>query len=500
MQQKLIATAVAAALSAAAGSAFALAPGAFDPASIPQVYMSGATAQNGGINNVVRLICTDGTLDAYSTGKQVAYVCTVKAGSPLGAAYDNTAIAIHKESNGGSGNGVNPLINGTVLAFVDLSPIVSGFTGCTVDTVSSIAASGSLAAETVRNCPTSQTVNQIPQVGFSDVDPPILGMASSGPAGSLNLYSPNQLTFGVAVSLPLYRALQTAQGLANDDTAANAPSLSNAMVQRLFQASKVNTGATVGIAGDSNRIYPLRRGATSGTQKTAETYFFNLNIPKQQFTVNAFIAPSASYNSVVASDAACGTASAAPTAGVGVVFAGSANEEVVNCLNRHGAGGRYAVANLTTEFNAFANPASPAAAIDTNYATNFRYVKLNGYLPTIDNMVRGNYSYYSEQVITSLSTLAGTPMNVRDAFVAELGNATNVTTINGSFTKWTDLPAGRQGSGLLKPGIATACKGTFASLGTTPDSDPVNYLTKNPTSALVSNAIPTGVAVCPPRF
>lgn len=499
MQHKLVATAVASALAVAAGSAFALAPGAFTPASIPQVFMSGATAQNGGINNVVRLLCQDGTLDAYSTGKQTAYVCTVKAGSSLGIAYDNTAIAIHKESNGGSGNGIDPLTAGTTLAFVDLSPIVAGQTACTVDTLSSIPAAGALAAETVWNCPSTQTVARVPQIGFSDVDPPVLGKSNSGAAGTLSLFSPNQLTFGVAVSLPLYRALQTAQGLVQDDSAANAPSLSNAQVQRLFQSGKVNTGSIVGIAGDTNRIYPLRRGASSGTQKTAETYFFNLNIKAPQFSVNTFAPASASFNSVAASDTGCGTALAAPTS-ASTIFAGSSNEEVVNCLNRHGAGSRYAVANLTTEFNAFANPASPAAAIDTNYPTAFRFVKLNGYLPTVGNVVRGRYSYFSEQVITALSTVAGAPLDVLNAFVAELGNATNVVAINSSFTKWVDAPAGEQTSGLVKPGIATACKGTFASLATTPDADPVNFLTKNPSGALVVNAIPAGVAVCPPRF
>jgi hypothetical protein len=503
MKLKFIAAAVA---SLAAGSAFAIAPGSFDPLTIPQVYISGATAQNGGINNSIRLICQDGTLDAYATQKQVAYVCTVKTGSSLGVAYDGTAIAIHKESNGGSGNGINPLINGTTLAFVNLAPIVSGQTACTLDTISSVAASGSLAAENVWNCPTTQTVTQIPQVGFSDVDPAILGSNSSGVAGALSLYSPNQLTFGVAVSLPLYRALQTAQGLTADDAAANTPSLSNAQVQRLFQAAKVNTGDTLGITGDTKRIYPLRRGSTSGTQKTAETYFFNLNIQKGAFLVNTFINPTATYNSVAASlgyvagvsAGGCGDATLAPAAST--VFAGNANEEVVNCLNRHAAGNRYAVANITTEFNQFANPSSSSAAIDTNFPTGFRLVKLNGYLPTVENMVKGNYSYFSEQVITSLSTLAGTPAVVRDALNTELANPANLVVINNTFTKWTDLPVGSQTSGLVGPGRAASCKAKYSVTGTTPDSDPVSYLSKNSSGSTVVNAVPTGVAVCPPRF
>ena len=504
MKQKLVATAVAAALAAAAGSAFALAPGSFDPATIPQVYMSGATAQNGGINNVARLICQDGTLDAYSTVSQVAFVCTVRAGSTLGAAYDGTNIAIHKESSGGSGLGIDNLINGITLNFVNLSPIVAGQTACTLDTVSSVVAAGALAAENVWNCPTTQVTAQIPQIGFSDVDPAVFGKTTSGTAGTITVNSPNQLTFGVAVTVPLRNALQGAQGLTvGSDLAVDTPSLSNAEVQRMFQQTKAstNTGATFGLTGDTNRVYAIRRGATSGTQKTAEIYFFNANVVQSSFAINSFASPTTGYNSVVASDAGCGTATSAP-ASTGMVFAGSANEQNVNCLNRHAAGGRYAVANLTMEFNAFNNPASTSAAIDTTYPTGFRYVKLNGYLPTIENMVRGNYSYYSEQVITALNTIAGVPAAVLSGYVAELGNAANVTTINANFTRWTDLPVGYQTSGLLKPGAAVAanCRGKFAALGTTPDTDPVNYITKNASGISVQNAVPAGIATCPPRF
>jgi hypothetical protein len=504
MKQKLVATAVASALAVAAGSAFALTPGNFNPATIPQVYMSGATAQNGGIANVMRLMCVDGTLDAYTTTSQVAYVCTVKTGSTLGAAYDGTAIAVHKEYSGGSGLGIDNIINGITLNFVNLTPIIAGQTACTVDTVSSVGTQGALGAEQVWNCPATQVVAQTPQVGFSDVDPAVFGKTATGSAGTINIYSPNQLTFGVAVTVPLRNALQGAQGLTvGSDAAADTPSLSDAQVQRLFQASKANTGATLGIAGDANRIYPVRRGATSGTQKTAEVHFFNLNVVLPSFAINNFAQPTTGYNSVVASDLGCGTATAAP-ASVGMVFAGSANEQVVNCLNRHAAGSRYAVANVTMEFNAFNNPASTSASIDTTYPTGFRYVKLNGYLPTVENMVRGNYNYYSEQVITGLNTLSGAPLAVLNGMVAELGNATNVTAINSGFTRWTDLPAGRQTSGLVKPGSASLCPTgtawTFAAKGTTPDSDPISYLTKNSSGASAQNAVPFGVAVCPPRF
>jgi len=528
MKQKLLSAAVLATLAVAANSAFALAPGAFDPTTIPQVYMSGATAQNGGIDNVVRLLCADTTLDAYATAKQVVYVCNAAAGTTLTTAgfTAGNPIAIHKESNGGSGNGLAPVRDATTLGFVDLSPVVAGQTVCTVDTASSVVAqtvgTAVLAAKTVWNC-TNATVAHAPDIGFSDVDPAVFNTATAStvvPGNTLSVFSPNQLIFGVPVTIAFRNALQKAQGLTvGSDLIVDTPSLTNAQIAGIY-TGRLNTAAkidpkmlTTSGTPDTTPVYLLRRGTSSGTQKTAEVIFLNGNITNAANTTNGFKAPTAAYNSVTASTGyvagtsagGCGDATLAPA--TTTVFAGSANEEVVNCFNRHNLGGRYAAGILTTEFNQFASPASSSAAIDTLDATHpwgttgFRFVKVNGYLPTVGNVIRGNYEFFSEQVITTLGTgTTGTAAQVAPAIVAELGNATNVTTINNNFTKWTDAPAGEQTSGLVKPAASAACKGTFASLGTTPDSDPVNFVTKNPTGTKTANAIKPALAVCPPRF
>jgi hypothetical protein len=90
--------------------------------------------------------------------------------------------------------------------------------------------------------------------------------------------------------------------------------------------------------------------------------------------------------------------------------------------------------------------------------------------------------------------------SVLNAFTIELGNSDNLSIINPTFTKWTDLPAGTQTAGLVGAPRAAACPGTFASLGTTPDADPRNYVSKNPTGSKVSNAVKPAVAICPPRY
>jgi hypothetical protein len=534
MKQKLIVTAVAAVLSAAAGSAFALTPwngvgqrpaNTFNQTQTQtQVFISGSSDQNSVLDGVVRHLCVDGSLDAYSTvaqgttvsnqtGGQTVYSCNIKPGTALDTAATpaNSPIWIHKESLGGSVNGISPVANATPLQFVDISKIVAGQTQCTVVPSATVAAAGSLAAKKAWSCPTTMTVAAAPQIGLSDVDLPILLGTSNatGTAGTLNFLFPIQMTMGLAVTVPLRNALQGAQGMTVGSEAADQqPSLSEAYLRRLFQSSKVNTGTTLGIAGDAKRIYPLRRSATAGNQKFAETYLFNLNIVPARISVTAFYAPTTAFNGVLASAnyvagtvvrGACGDATLAPTPST--VFAGISTEQVVNCLNRHAAGGRYAVANLPMTFNAFANPASSSAAIDPAYPTGFRYLKLKGYLPTLENVVRGNYAYYAETVIASLLPLTDTTAagSVLNALNSELGASSTVAAIDGTFTRWTDLPAGRQNSGVIVPARNNACKATFTTMGTSPDTDPANFATRNPSGALVSNGVPP-IGVCPQRF
>lgn len=508
MKLKLASVAVTAALSAFAGSAVAALPGTVTAVPANQVRLSGATAQNGGIDNVVRIFCGSNTVDAYANTKQVAYVCNAAAGTALTTAGfpAGTSIAIHKESNGGSGNGIAPVRDGTTLAFVDLNAISATPSLCTLDTVSSVAAATvngvTLAAKNVWNCSTA-TTTAVPDIGFSDVDPPLFNQSSAG----LAIRSPNQLIFAAPVTIALRNALQNAQaasgripascnGTASDSVACT-PTFTEPEIAGIY-TGRLNTFGKLVNSADTTPIFVIRRGTSSGTQKTAEVIFLNANITNTANATNSFKAPTASANNVVASTANCGDATTAPPSSL--TFAGSSNEEVVNCFNRHQAGGRFAAGINTTEFNQFANPAGSSAAIDTTFPTGFRFLKINGALPTVANVIRGTYGYFSEQVITSKTTIAGTPLQVVNAINNELGNATNVIIVNSTFTSWPDAPAGERNSGLVKPGSSASCKATFASLGTTPDTDPTSNATKNPTTAKTVNAIKPALAVCPSRF
>jgi hypothetical protein len=528
MQRTILSVAIGSAFAVTAGSAFALASGSFDPATIPQVYISGATAQNGGIEAIVRRECQIGSLDTYSVGTlQRVYICNSNGG--FGTA--GSPIAIHKESSGGSSNGINPVkATAASLSFINLTAIATGCSaGTTVASVAPIAPDTlGLPEFTAHSCATSGLTSAvIPQIGFSDVDPALFAMDGSG----LNLYSPNQLIFGIGVTKSLRDALQTAQGLTvGSDDVAQQPSLDEGQVAAIFNGT-ITTPAGLGVANapaagtkpaDATTLFVVRRGTSSGSQATTDAYFLQNRITNTANTTNPFVAAQAtvaginygSTGGTTVADGNCGTNLTGPTFPVvlGVakipVFAGKSNDDVVNCMNRHASGNRYGVALLTSEYNQFASPVNSNVETNTNtnYPTGFRYIKLNGYMPTIANVIKQKYTYFSEQVVTSLSTLtSGIAATVRDTLVARLGDGNVVSSINNGFTVYTTAPAGEQLTGLLAPGRSTGCAAhvKFSAMpagSDTPDTDPVNYTTKNPSGTKVINAIHVPVAVCPPRY
>jgi hypothetical protein len=491
MKQKLITTAVAAALIAASGSASAVTPEQIrsaDPRLINEYYLTGSSTQDALI--LMGLLDPQGcspdysSLDVYIGHGDVVFTC-------YGRADVGVIDIIHKLTMD-SAAGIAAVRDQTPLQYIDF--FASDFTDCTMHYRGGYTSWSS--------CTYARTKAVAPGNALSDADPAFLGQGGSVINGTplYPLYS-LQKTYGVAVTVALRDALQQAQGLTvGSDFAADTPNLPVAAVAGVFNR-RLKTAADLGVAGDTTPIYPLRLGSNSATQKIAEAFFFSAGFVQANISATNFVSANVNYNGFSASDATCGTATAAPSASPAPtatpVYAGTIEEDVVNCLNRHNAGHRYAIGNLSMLFNAFANPASldPSGHIDGNYATGFRYVKLDGYLPTVENVIRGNYEFYAEG---GMILLNGPYDNyyVNRPWLFGYGTGHNAL-----FTQWTDLPEGSRTSGLVKPGaaVAASCRGKFAALGTTPDTDPVNFATKNPSGVNVSNAMKP-LAVCPPRF
>ncbi|MGD9842708.1 MAG: hypothetical protein AB7U99_07370, partial [Steroidobacteraceae bacterium] len=294
--------AVASALSLAGFSAMAagLAPSAITGATI--IRVGGATATNNAIGNVMKIavggICQAGTLSVLtsSTAGNVIYLCSANAiaGSPAIAA--GTTIALIKESNGGSANGITPVSSaaGTLL-FLDTTAANLG--ACTAGT--DVAATGDFATFTPYTCGATVTASQQhPHVGISDVDPgTFVGNGGVSAAQIAAFNAPGSatsvvgVTFTPIVSDNLFLALQKAQGLdasgAEDlSSVSKMPTMSSSQLRALFTSQQVLTtqfysngvqlssyGTDVNSGSSDGLIHLCRRGNSSGTMTSFKLQF-----------------------------------------------------------------------------------------------------------------------------------------------------------------------------------------------------------------------------------
>lgn len=118
-----------------------------------------------------------------------------------------------------------------------------------------------------------------PAGGFSDVEAALFGVSTSG-FGTESDALVGQV-FGVATSVPLYRALQAAQGIYASEAAAaaadpdflpgNAPSLSRAQYTSIIVGNFQDWTSL--IPGSTKKVNLARRVPTSGTQGSSNAFF-----------------------------------------------------------------------------------------------------------------------------------------------------------------------------------------------------------------------------------
>src|SRR5262245_13523497 len=191
---------------------------ALPPTETPDIelYLSGATAQDEVLENLLRLnagvegapnACQPGTLDVYhgviaGTGKRV-YFCRTSDRIPGVAA--GRRLAIHK-SSGGSGEGVAPIAAREPVAFLDLRTLPAA-PACR-DGVDVRAVDDFAAYREHRGCDGARALS-VPRAGLSDVEPRLLGAVTA----QLHSRSQNQIVWGLPVTKNLRNALQAVQGL-----------------------------------------------------------------------------------------------------------------------------------------------------------------------------------------------------------------------------------------------------------------------------------------------
>jgi hypothetical protein len=391
MNRKTLGLAVAATLGLGVGSAHALPLSDYNAADTMDLYMSGASAQDNALRTLFTQLCDRGTgagsatdtFNAYngvSGTNQSMVFCRTKG---VTGVANGTKILFHKSSVGGSGNGVQPVANSTILLFMT-----------TASTCPAVTPGSTVTCTANALTPASGVGSVPPDGGISDVEPKLLG-ATPAEVLKLNVQSQNAVPFGLPVTVGLRNALQEAQCLtvgAEDE--ANMPSLTKAQLAAIYAGNLTDWSSIVDEEGHplttardtcangssrtapvNSNVYVARRVNSSGTQASYEVYFLNARC-----TTSASVMAPANDGGV------CGN---------GTVNEGSGTSNVKACLNTHNTANRWAVGIFSLE-NV------------SNLGTDaWRHIKVDGYAGTALNIEETRYTFWMEQSLQWRNAASG---------------------------------------------------------------------------------------------
>jgi hypothetical protein len=443
MQLNRIAAAVAACTALNCGLALAL-----DASVTPdiEIYMSGATAQDNNLGLLFNDLCQAGTLDIYYDGptgkagsKHQAYFCTLDSSKVTGLTASNPKVLFHKTSVsgevGGSGIGVNPVMLKQPL---DAMSIKNG--NCVPPA----------AGEDYHRCSVSNPgdlIQQVPDAGVSDVNPELF-VGPNTPAGVapvdaakvaqlLDVRSGGALVFNTPVTLKLRNALQKAQATTGDipadcavgdESARCMPTLSKQLVASLM-AGEIQTWDKIKVvnptskasqpltdfagAGDitDQKVYICRRTNGSGTQATINAKI--LNAPCTAGAVNPLETSNDFAGPVVKLNAGSGDVEKCLTD-----FDSGANASTQNA----GGAKAWAIGVQSTEKN-------------KNETLAYRFVKIDGVAPTLENAASGRYGIIAEVTYQWLKSggPSGDKLKVIQKIATDAGKPSIVAANNKGF-------------------------------------------------------------------
>ncbi|MEI6318706.1 MAG: hypothetical protein WCS09_09335 [Pseudomonadota bacterium] len=396
------------------------------------VRISGASAQDLGLRNVMRRICLPGTMTQYTLSNQNAYLCAPNSSQVSGVTGN---LLVLKSSVGGSANGVGPVASSaTNLAFINMSAVFANLAVCGNAVVTNATAPVSpdtigLPAFQTRTCATAPTqTGTAPDAGLADVEPALLG-ATVAQIAALNAKGTNQLVFGIPVTLTMYKGLQLAQGLGDgvtvNNSAANVPSLSRAQIANIFAGNIVDSSQLSGpdgVALPSNPLVVAQRVSTSGSQAITEVFFLNRRCTP---TGVAFADPEVTYTVDATAYAGCRDSDASAP----FRAANSGSGQVLQCLLGADKSSRWGIGLLSTE----------SVPSTTSTDGQFRYIRVDGALPSLLDAALGNYTFVAEQSMQwkTTFTLASAPTKfpVANYIRTNLGNPTVIKALNSSFVQ-----------------------------------------------------------------
>jgi ABC-type phosphate transport system substrate-binding protein len=431
--------ACAAGLAVIATSSFATPSGVNRPianytSNTTDVYLAGSSAVDVALTKFFDKACDAGTLDTYRSDAGVKtyylWTCETTTASGFALASGHTKIAIHKNTNSSS-DGVGLLSDTTGATVLYLK--VADLTSCNV-AATQVAASSGLSAYTQSTCGTAAgnagagTDLQQPNFGFADSEP---AQFNTAVAGQLTAAYPFGIVFGVVVSKNVRDVLQNQQfGVTNDETIDHVPSLSSAQINAIYTGgdtlwSQAIGTATTGVFSE-NPIYVVRRGDGSGSNRAFNSSFVGeFCTPGLPAMVKS--TPVANTNIVTPStECVSSTTSRRKQA--------ATSDDMIACVAQYNTAGIGSIGYVSTDYQPVAGDG-------------YRFIKVDGYLPTQLNVVDGKYKVWSEEALT-YNTGRGIPGDLA-SFYARFQTASNDAAYLSAVSQGLTQPLGGWTGGLL---------------------------------------------------
>jgi hypothetical protein len=517
--------AIATALAASAGSALAYLPSGNTDAD-KVIYWAGASASTQSAqDSIIDFVCdgSAGPINVMSRASNWAVACNSTAAKTpaLGAAR----VLVVKRDNGGSGVGVGPLQQGVAINFLDVSTGAGG--NCLGADVAKTSSNGTPYSE--RSCGAVNVAGgHAPDIGSSDIEPtmftglnaPVLNL-SDGPGVPANgtpfPFDPNgaafaktatlgDLVFNTPITTELYKALQAAQF---DASSPCYPSPNNAAYTTVVKVNADDPATTVNEAisaprGDTEECMPsLTReeiaSIFTGQIKNWEEFKVlntatNTTIDLRTAAANAGLTlpplrgtgtpvqicrrvpgsgTQAQFNAEhLAVNCASGVVGpkAATTITLPFVAENSSATNVEQCLDdfnqgtntstkNNGLVKRWAIGIRSTETSNLSLATSPF------WSYNYRFVKIDGIAPTIENVHRGDYWNFATQNLQAAPTANADTLAVFDIIADKAFTVAGLKNLNND----------------CKHGFGRGCwLGTPKAAGASPEVFDVDLFAANP--------------------
>lgn len=412
-----------------------------DAAAAPAVYVSGSSALRFSMAagfvemcDLTTVAVFGNTNGAGAPGNNVrGYVCTlakdIKSSASGVTAYSaGTKVVFNKYDAGGSINGIQPLVSNTKLGYLD-------YTTCTS---TGLVRSGSFDLTKI-DYACSQNNNVVPQVGVSDVEANLVQNKSNLLIGksavstaTLSGGKHSVAMAGVAVNLALYRALQTAQQLPQDDTPAHAPSLPAGFLAAL------ESGNLSPAAGNGYQVVIPDDGSATGSNNQAVQFCSRQNGSGTKAMHNAFLLGNPCAPSFLTSSGGNSNSSSVVDNGDNTYQLNGSTGAVITCLqNAENAGSNLTSGSFLMNWAVGMVGSENDPAAGTTSDAKWRFVKVGGAYPNqaagqtaAYPMTYENYLYYPSSLTGA--TLAFAKWLQTDAVTPiALSHVTDVGTKNG---------------------------------------------------------------------